>query len=471
METATLKNTARRSRWKICPHFFPHSLAFRLFLLIFSGVLLAALLAFSIAQRERARVIEHFHGHEAADRITDVAILLSALPSAERGGVVRSLSRRGYEWQFLPPEDVPPGEYDPRLARRLNNRMHGAANAEGAWRVAAFPALPPTYQVRLTFPDGQKISLRYKNDGRRGPPPEQWRLPVSMGLFVFLLALVSWFAVRSVLRPLRRMVLALEGFGRDIGQAPLDSHGPDEVRQAAQAFNAMQERIRDYMAERTQILAAVTHDLKTPLTRMRLRVEQCTDENLKTRLEGDVATMQALIDDGLALARSMERNEEMQAVDLGALLQSLADDAADAGQNVQYEEAVETAGSSGMAGMAGTGRTESIRIQGSPGALHRLFGNLIDNAVKYGNQARIRLVREGRTAHVLIRDRGPGIPEASLEEVQKPFFRLETSRSRETGGTGLGLAIAVNLAATHNARLELRNHPEGGLEASVVFPL
>jgi len=480
--------------------FFPNSLGFRLFLLIFAGVLLAtflsALLAFSVAQRERVKVIQHFHGHEAADRITDVAILLSALPPPERGKVVASLSRRGNEWQILPLDSAPSGEADAPLVRRLNNRMHGAATAEEAWsdadvpvsrapwqwkyqcegdkddkcgkrkgekreKLMGFPSSSPAYQVRLAFPDGEKIFLRYRSDERHRPVPiAEWRLPTSMGLFVLLLALVSWFAVRFVLRPLRRMVRALDEFGRNIDQAPLDPRGPSEVRQAAQAFNAMQERIRGYMTERTQILAAVTHDLKTPLTRMRLRIEQCADENLKERLESDIAAMQALISDGLELARSMERNEEMQALDLGALLQSLADDAAGAGQGVQYEE-TESA----------EGEAEHVRIQGNPGALQRLFGNLVDNAVKYGSQARIRLVREERTARVLIRDGGPGIPESFREEVQKPCFRLAVSRSRETGGTGLGLAIALNLAAAHNAKLELRNHPEGGLEANVIFPL
>jgi len=252
------------------------------------------------------------------------------------------------------------------------------------------------------------------------------------------------------------MAQAAEDFGRDIAaHPPMDVSGPTEVRRAAQAFNAMQERILSYMAERTQILSAVTHDLKTPLTRMRLRLEHCADEPLKDKLLGDVAAMQSLVDEGLELARSLDTSEVTKPVDLGALLESLCDDAAEAGQAVRFD----------------VSRGQRALVAGRPNALRRVFTNLIDNAVKYGHYAHVSLERRDGMARVRVRDGGSGIPEEHLLDVLKPFVRLEASRSRDTGGTGLGLAIAANLLKSQQGTLTLRNLPQGGLEATVVLPV
>jgi signal transduction histidine kinase len=252
------------------------------------------------------------------------------------------------------------------------------------------------------------------------------------------------------------MGAAVEAFGRDIRHPPLDVTGPSEVRQAAQAFNAMQERVRGYMAERTQILAAVTHDLKTPLTRMRLRLEACGDDALRDKLGGDLSAMQSLIEEGLELARSLDATEASARIDLDALLSSIADDAADAGQPVRY---------SADAGAA------ARLVAARPNGLRRAIENLVDNALKYGHEAEISLAVADAHAVIRILDRGPGIPEEHLSEVMQPFVRLEGSRSRESGGTGLGLAIASNLLAAQGATLTLANRAEGGLEARIVLSL
>jgi signal transduction histidine kinase len=267
---------------------------------------------------------------------------------------------------------------------------------------------------------------------------------------------VCWFAVRLALRPLQRMSAAAEAFGRDIRQPPLETSGPSEVRQAAQAFNAMQERVRSFMAERTQILAAVTHDLKTPMTRMRLRLENCNDEALREKLAGDLSAMQTLVSEGLDLARSLDSSEPDARIDLGALLSSIADDAADAGQPVTFSP-------------PDTGGTLLATCR--PNGLRRAIENLVDNALKYGQHAEISLVRSPHRASIHIRDHGPGIPEDQLEAVLRPFVRLETSRSRDSGGTGLGLAIANNLLSAQGASLKLANLPAGGLDACIELPL
>jgi len=274
-------------------------------------------------------------------------------------------------------------------------------------------------------------------------------------LVVAIMALVAWLVVRLALRPLQRMTDAAESLGRDIAHPPIDESGPIEVRRAARAFNAMQQDIRAYMAERTQILAAVAHDLKTPLTRLRLRLENCTDEVLREKLGRDLDAMQALVEEGLDLARSLDNEEATQPADLDALLQSLCDDFADTGLPVTYQ------------GLAGSRTVVACK----PKALVRVFSNLIDNAVKYGQQARVSLERRDGAACVLVRDDGPGIPEDRMHDMLKPFVRLESSRSRETGGTGLGLAIAANLLRPQQGTIGLRNRPEGGLEVTVRLPV
>lgn len=285
-----------------------------------------------------------------------------------------------------------------------------------------------------------------------------WQVLRSRDLFEMgVIALVVWIAIGLALRPLERMTRAVEDFGRNITHPALPVSGPSEVARASKAFNTMQDRIRQIMAERTQILAAVTHDLKTPMTRMRLRLEHCADPVLRDKVCGDLAAMQALVDEGLELARSLDNPEPGQPLALPELLQSLCDDLADAGQPVTLEEAAAD--------------PPGLVVRAQPKALRRVLENIIDNAVKYGRSARVACERVGDRAWIHVRDSGPGIPEEYFGEVLKPFVRLEVSRSRETGGTGLGLAIAANLLKPQHGEILLRNCPEGGLRVSVGLPI
>lgn len=433
----------------------PASLALRIFLVLLVGVLLSAVLTFSLAQRDRRAVIEHFHGREAVQRIADMLRLLANLPPAQRSTVLAPF--KPTEWRLASTDECA-GRPAPHLTQGLTERLAGTLTIDDATRFDATEEAPrpPTLAVRGRFADGSDFCLVHKGERRIPPQIEQWRFPVSLALFVLLIALLSWFAVRLALRPLQRMAAAAEAFGRDIHQPPLDTDGPSEVRQAAQAFNAMQERVRAFMAERTQILAAVTHDLKTPLTRMRLRLENCSDNALREKLGNDLAAMQMLIDEGLDLSRSLQSSEAGVRIDVGALLSSIVDDAADAGQPVQLQEQA---------------RDHAVLANCRPNGLRRAIENLIGNALKYGKTAEVSLTTTASSALICIRDHGPGIPEESLEEVLRPFVRLESSRSRESGGTGLGLAIASNLLAAQGATLTLANLPEGGLEARIELPI
>jgi signal transduction histidine kinase len=287
----------------------------------------------------------------------------------------------------------------------------------------------------------------------REPGPAEAPMPAFFA-FVFagcILAL-AYAVARMATRPLRELASAATQLGRNIASPPLPESGPAEVRDAAVAFNAMQARIRRDIQERTTMLAAITHDLQTPLTRLRLRLEKVEDEDLRERLVADLSAMQRTIAEGLELARSADLREAFASIDFDSLLDSACADARDAGQDVTLH-----------------GRT-GANVLGAPGALRRCFTNLLDNAVKYGRFARVEAALEGTHAVVRIRDGGPGIPEDQLAAVFDPFFRLESSRSRETGGTGLGLTIARNIAERHGGTLTLHNLAEGGLEAAVAIP-
>ena len=442
--------------------FPPRTLAVRLFLLLLAGVLAAVLVTTGLAMRERGHLLQSFREHAVAERIADMLHLLAALPPEQRSAAVRALPSG--QWRIETEENASTESAYPSLpsfATVLAEAVGPSIRVEAAWRTWD-PACrdgpdkcPPvrTVGARVLFADGQRVLIEETREPPLPHPPRGAPFIANLLILAGILAVVAWFAVRLVLQPLRRLSQAAEAFGRDPEHPPMDESGPIELQQAVRTFNRMREHLRSYIEERTRILAAITHDLKTPLTRVRLRLEQCKDERLRARLAEDVAAMQTLVNEGLALARSLDSGQPLQTIDLGALLQSLCDDAVDAGWEVRFE---------GPYGAL---------IAGRPEALRRSLLNLIDNAVKYGREAEVTLERSGENWQVLVRGRGPGIPERHLDDVMQPFFRLETSRSRDTGGTGLGLPIAANLLAAQGGTLSLHNRPDGGLEARVRLPV
>ncbi len=302
----------------------------------------------------------------------------------------------------------------------------------------------------MTLADGQRVAVLVPS-GPRLPAGD--RSPVSP-LYLLVLAaaagLLAYLVSRVATGPLRRLAQAATALGRDLDRSPLAVEGPVEVRQAAMAFNIMQARLQQTLEERTQMLAAITHDLQTPMTRLRLRLEKVGESELRDQLLSDHRAMQQMIREGLDLARASGASEDLVELDVNSLLQSLCDDAVAAGHAVAV---------SGDAGVFVTTR---------PQALTRCVSNLLDNALKYADAAELSVSRSGGTI-IQVADRGPGIPAHQLDEVLKPFVRLETSRSRQTGGVGLGLTIAKVLAERAGAKLRLANRPEGGLVAQVEF--
>jgi len=263
--------------------------------------------------------------------------------------------------------------------------------------------------------------------------------------------IVSTIAARQLGRPVRRLAEAVGRFGIDPRAPAIPEAGPEELRQVIRTFNAMQAQIQRFVAHRTMMLAAISHDLRTPLTRMRLRGEFIADEFEQQRLFRDVDEMQTMVDGALAFFRDDAAEEAVTTFDLTGVLRTILNDYADQGIDIPY-----------------TGPSHAV-YRGRPFALKRAFSNLIDNAIKYATPPRIELCRQEHAFVIRISDRGPGIPEDALERVFTPYFRLDKSRNRTTGGVGLGLTVAQTVIRGHGGEIVLENRLGGGLEARITL--
>jgi signal transduction histidine kinase len=269
---------------------------------------------------------------------------------------------------------------------------------------------------------------------------------------IIILAVSVW-AVRRVTSPLASLAAAAQRLGGDLNAPPMAESGTAEVRQASRAFNTMQTQLRGLIENRTRMLAAISHDLRTPLTLLRLRAENVADAQEREKMLATIDEMDRMVAATLQAARDEAKAEGRRRTDLTALLASVVDDMADAGLPVEMEPA------------------SPMIYECQASALKRALTNLLDNAVKYGKEARATIRSTPQAIEIAIDDKGPGIPENELAHVFQPFYRVEGSRSRETGGIGLGLAIALSAVEAHGGELTLSNRPEGGLRASVRLPM
>ncbi|WP_460358355.1 MULTISPECIES: ATP-binding protein [unclassified Pseudomonas] len=279
------------------------------------------------------------------------------------------------------------------------------------------------------------------------------RIAIIIALGLIATVLVAWLATQQLAKPLQRFASAARRFGGDLRAPPIKVEGPDEIRQAIIAFNTMQAQIQHYISERTHMLASISHDLRAPLTRMRLRSEFMEDFDHQGKLIRDIEEMQSMINAALAFFREDTQPEQSTAFDLSELLQTIIDDYRD--QNIAID----------FHGPA------HLVYEGRPLGIKRVIVNLLENAEKYAQQPAIALSSDGYSVCIDVSDNGPGIPEASLQRVFDPFFRLETSRNRETGGVGLGLSAARAIVREQGGELSLSNRSSGGLLARVELPL
>jgi len=303
--------------------------------------------------------------------------------------------------------------------------------------------------IWLTLPDGDTLTFRVPAPVPN--PPLPWQLFTQLGVLTLVLAVILFLVARNISGPLSKLASAAESIGRSVRHPPLAEEGVREIREATRAFNTMQDRMLRYLDSRTNVLAAMSHDLRTPLTRMRLRVESVSNVHLRTRFGADLDEMENLVEGALALFDGLHDEEVFEPVDVNGLLARTVEQYAEVGANVSLE-----------------GRAFDL-IDAKPLALKRCLTNLIDNALKFGKHASIR-VDDGHALVMTVLDEGPGIPEESLKRVFEPFYRVEQSRSRETGGAGLGLSIARDVAQAHGGTLTLRNRSEGGLAAELRLP-
>lgn len=265
-------------------------------------------------------------------------------------------------------------------------------------------------------------------------------------------ALTAWVAARWLSNPIKRMARAADELGKNLNSPPIDeTSGSAEIRQASKVFNQMQTRLKQQLEERNRFLAAVSHDLRTPLTRLKLRAEKMNPQELRADVQNDLNEMASIIDTTLEYLRGNEQPEETCLLDIGALIQSISEDAKERGDVVTV-----------------SGKASPIRLQ--PLAIHRCLGNLLENALHYGKKADIVIGETDGEVVISIHDAGPGIPEDKLDAVFAPFYRLDASRSRHTGGVGLGLTIARDMAKKQGGNVTLRNAPEGGLLATLTLP-
>ncbi|HEY1996557.1 HAMP domain-containing sensor histidine kinase [Paraburkholderia sp.] len=426
----------------------PRTLYARLALVFIVGLAVAQTLSVWLTMTERDQTMNNVMMGYIEREVTSSVALLDHLPAAERAAWLPRLARRTYTFTLGPGvTGAPP---DVELSARVARSIAAGIGKRYPLTANAVPGEPDRLQVHLQLSDGTPLTIDYRP--MPGAPLSRW-LPVVLLLQLAVLAACCWLAVRLATRPLSQLARAADTLGPDLRAERLPEDGPDEVARAARAFNAMQDRIKMYMTERLQILAAISHDLQTPITRMRLRIDVMDDSAQGAKLQQDLREMETMVKEGVTYARTMHGATEVPCrIDPDALLDSLVFDYVDAGKEIALQ---------GRIGAALVTR---------PQALRRIVGNLVDNALKFSGAAEIAVAASpAGQVTISVLDRGPGIPAESLEAVFEPFYRLEGSRNRHTGGTGLGLAIARQLALAMDAALSLHNRPEGGLEARLVL--
>lgn len=450
--------------------FFPDSILAWLLLILVTGVLASQAVTMLLHNLNRNEILLHLEDQRAAERIAALAVFLDHTAPILRRGVADAMSGPSLNArvsdQPLVATTASPRELTP-LAGAIAERLKGVTwleirvgSGQPTQREMAADLVP--IRVAIGLVDGTWLNFEFPMVARL-----PWASPELLGLTVGSVIAVlglCLYALLRLMRPLERLTVAAEELGRSGATQRLPETGVGEVRRAASAFNKMQARIGRLIEDRLQMIAAISHDLRTPITRLRLRAELMEDDEARRKMLGDLAEMETMIGATLAFAREEGNPEPRRILDLRALVKEAG----------EHQPAMRLS-------VAGPGPWE---IHAQPLALKRAIANLIDNAVKYGDEAVVTLARsrDGLGTdrfEIRIDDNGPGIPADEIERVFRPFYRLEASRNRDSGGTGLGLAIARSAILAHGGEIELRNRMSGaggrgrpitGLTAKVVLP-
>jgi signal transduction histidine kinase len=434
---------------------WPRSLAGRLAGFLVLTLIVAQVLSLVLFAGERVSAFRDLYRQEMATRLVSLVQLLEEAPPDVHRRLTTAASSSFLRIEvaadpLLAVDAANPPQARTALAGALGKPEDQVrvAIGHGAWRRHRNAA--PWAQLSVRLASGQWLNASAE------VPPVPRMGPVFLVSFIvsaIAVAAVGAYGVRRASRPLHELAVAANRLGRGEKFAPLPETGPRETRETNIAFNRMRERIDRFVRDRTAMLAAIAHDLRTPITSLRLRAEFIADEEAKSNILQTLSEMQAMAEAVLAFARGDADREPTRPVDLTALLESLVEDAAAKGKDIRYFE-----------------RSPRITLACRPFALRRALGNLIDNATFYGRHATARIETHAEGVGLIIDDDGPGIPEAELERVFEPFVRLEGSRNRATGGTGLGLAIARTIAREHGGDVRLQNRSQGGLRAILTLP-
>jgi len=454
----------RKSRLLVARRWLPDSIAARMALTVVLALLLTQAVSALVYLTDRPEGPPVHGPRVLVQRVTAIVQLVESTPAPERARLVRAIDDPvlRVEWSPERPrfsgvrDDFPFDRLRGAIRRSLEDR-----NREVVIEMRRDPPIPsplPTEDrhwgrdVRLSVQLTDGSWLIFAGGDPLEGPFRLLRFALWMAGIVAAIVLVSVWTARRLTAPIARFADAAERLGVDGAAPPLPEAGPRELRAATRAFNRMQARLARFVADRTQMLAAMSHDLRTPLTRLRLRAELVEDSEMQRKMLSDLDEMEAMINATLAFARDDAQREPRGPLDLADLLQSLCDDRVDAGHSATYEGPAHAT------------------LDGRPVALRRAFANLMDNAIAYGGGFTVRLVPDPRNIRVEVDDNGPGIPESEFEKVFTPFYRLERSRSRDTGGVGLGLSTARTVVRGHGGDITLMNRPEGGLRATVTLP-
>ena len=451
------------------------SLRVQLVLLIIIALGVAQFVSLWLFADERSLAIRAALGFEAAGRAANVARLIEEAPADLRPSIIRAANSPlvrfdlGTKPLVQHSDHSDGGLVETRVRALLNdsysrdirvelhqiqgailplpNLSHEMTEMHLAMMRGELSAIEMNLSISIAGGQWLNVSTRFER------PPIQWPLysMLTFGLTAMaLLVAVSWFVMTGLLGPLRRLARASERLGRGEDIDALPERGPQEVRELTAGFNRMQDRLTRFVADRTRVLAALGHDLRSPLTAMRVHSEMVEEDETRESLVATVEEMQSMVEATLTFAKGLSGNEPMQDVDLQSFLEALRGDMV-----VPF--------------VLSDGPEITVRLR--PNAIRRALRNVIENAVRYGGSATLGWISADGEIEISVTDRGPGIPTAELERVFDPFFRLEESRSLETGGHGLGLSIARSILRAQGGEISLANHPDGGLIATIRLPV
>ncbi|MFZ2994664.1 ATP-binding protein [Sphingobium sp.] len=439
---------------------FSRSMAGQIFVILTLGMSTAAIIALLVAEQTRRHDFERVRRQRVVASAVDIADRFHRDPRR----IEKMMATHAIMGAGPAPDGVALSDPDSAVQAILTERFGMGAQPEAGQVPVGlcFPnrfdrekaaglvgaPRPDCWVVRFTDRHGQRRAMALTFP-RMVKPSSTLFNPLYLIVIVAASAGLAILVARFVSKPLRRLERAAEAFSVSLDPEEIPESGPEEVRAALSTFNLMQRRARAGFAERTQLLAAISHDLQTPLTRLRLRLELVENVELRSRLIQDHEAMQRLVREGLDLASSTEAREEWSALDIDSLLASMAEDAEELGAPVRF-----------LSGCGGT-----VRVK--PNALTRCIANLVDNAVRYGGSADMSCARVGGRMLIHVRDHGPGIPVDQLDQMFEPFTRGVSSQPGGRHGTGIGLTIARALALSFEASVRLRNAEDGGLIATI----